>query len=212
MMKNLRSGVCIPVLSAIALSACTLFDSAPVRHYALTPFSAAEASSAQPSTGPIFAVAPVRIPQYLSQRWIVTKTGETEINLAENDQWAAPLADDIGSVLSENLTAMIPSDRVVQLPVSASVPIDYEIRVEIVSFERQPDGSVDLVARWTVFADGGRRLVRMDRSAFRMDDVANDYPSITRAMSSLIAELSRDIAATVQRLPATAGRRNAHPT
>lgn len=78
------------------------------------------------------------------------------------------------------------------------------IRVEIVSFERQPDGGVDLVARWTVFGDGGRRLLKMDRSAFRTDDVANDYPSITRAMSSLIAELSHDIATTLQRLPATA--------
>lgn len=204
MIRNVCSGVCISMLSGIALSACTLFESAPVKHYALTPFSAVEVSSAKPMTGPIFAVAPVRIPQYLSQRWIVTKTGETEINLAENDQWAAPLADDIGSVLSENLTAMIPSDRVVQLPVPAFVPMDYEIRVEIVSFERQPDGSVDLVARWTVFGDGGRRLVKMDRSAFRRVDVANDYPSITRAMSSLIAELSREIATTLQRLPATA--------
>jgi uncharacterized protein len=204
-MKNLSWQICVFLLSAIALSACALFESAPVRYYSLSPAPAAEVASA-PGAGPIFAVAPVRIPQYLSQRWIVTKTGKTEINLAENDQWGAPLADDVGSVLSENLTGMIPSDRVVQLPVSASVPIDYEIRVEIVSFERQPDGSLDLIARWTVFGDGGRRLVTMNRSAFRTADVPNDYPSITRAMSSLVAELSRDIATTLQRLPATAAR------
>lgn len=202
-MKDLYSRVCVSVLSAIALSACSLFESAPVRYYALSAVPAGPITSS-PQGGPVFAVASVRVPQYLSHKWIVTRTNDTEISLAKDDQWGAPLADEISSALTENLTAMIPSNRVVQLPVPASVPINYEIRVEIVSFERQPDGGVDLVARWTVFGDGGRRLVKMDRSAFRTDDVANDYPSITRAMSSLIAELSRDIAMTLQRLPATA--------
>jgi uncharacterized protein len=194
---------CILVLSAIALSGCTLFESAPVRYYVLSAAPPVGATSS-PSAGPIFAVAPVRIPQYLSQRWIVTKMGETEIKLAENDQWGAPLADDIGSVLSQNLTVMIPSDRIVQLPVSAAVPVSYEIRVEIVSFERQPDGTVNLVARWTVVGDGGRRLLTMNRCAFSTSDVSNDYPSITRAMSALLADLSRQIASSVQRLPTTA--------
>jgi uncharacterized lipoprotein YmbA len=124
--------------------------------------------------------------------------------ISRNDQWSSPLSDDIASVLSENLLAMIPSDRAVQLPVSAAVPVDYEVRVEIAGFERQPDGSVVLVARWTVFGDGGRRLVTMTRSGLRADDVPNDYPAITKAMSALLAELSREIASTLQRLPATA--------
>jgi uncharacterized lipoprotein YmbA len=210
-MTNPSRSVCAFILSAITFSGCTLFESAPVRYYALSA-APADSSTSSPRGGPAFAIASVRIPQYLSHKWIVTRNGETEISLAADDQWAAPLADDIGRVLSENLTAMIPSDRVVQLPLSAAVPIDYEIRVEIISFERQADGTVDLVARWTVFGDGGRRLVTMNRSAFRTTDVPNDYPSITRAMSSLIAELSREIAATMQRLPATAARRNANPT
>ena len=112
----------------------------------------------------------------------------------------APLADDIGRVLSENLT-MIPSDRVVQLPLSAAVPIDYEIRVDHQP-EQQADGTRRPCARWSVFGDGGRRLVTTNRSAFRTTSVSNDYPSITRAMSALLAELSREIASSVQRLPA----------
>ena len=199
------------VLSAITLSGCTLFESAPVRYYALSA-APGDSSAPWPRGGPTFALGSVRIPQYLSHKWIVTRNGETEISLAADDQWAAPLADDIGRVLSENLTAMIPSDRVVQLPLSSAIPVDYEIRVEIVSFEQQPDGSVDLVARWTVFGDGGRRLVAMNRSAFRTTDVSNDYPSITRAMSALLVELSHEIASSVHRLPPTAARRGGNPT
>jgi uncharacterized protein len=197
------AAVCGLILGAATLSACaSLFESPPVNYYVLSAVPADRAATPL-GVGPIFAVAPVRVPQYLGPRWIVSRTGENEIDLAENDQWGSPLSDDIASVLSENLSAMIPSDRVVQLPVSPSVPVDYEVRVEIVGFERQPDGSVVLVARWMVLGDGGRRLVAMSRSGFRTDDVPNDYPSITKAMSSLLAALSREIAPTLQRLPAT---------
>ncbi|MGE5442399.1 MAG: membrane integrity-associated transporter subunit PqiC [Bacteroidota bacterium] len=193
------------VLGCGMLSGCAaLFgQSAPINYYLLNLVTVASPPKSG-GGGPIFAVAPVRVPQYLSQRGLVTKTGENEIDVALDDQWGGALADNIAAVLSENISLMIPSDRVVELPVSAAVEVDYEVRVEVVGFERQPDGSVVLTARWTVFGDGGRRLVAMTRSGFRAVDVVNDYPSITRAMSSLLAELSREIATTLQRLPATA--------
>jgi hypothetical protein len=50
-----------------------------------------------------------------------------------------------------------------------------------------------------VFGEGGRRLDH-EPSGFRAIDVPNDYPSITKAMSSLLAELSREIVSTLQRL------------
>jgi uncharacterized protein len=193
------------VLGCGMLSGCAALlggQSAPINYYLLSPVTVASPPKSD-GGGPIFAVAPVRVPQYLNQSGLVTKTSENEIDVALDDQWVGPLADNIAAVLSENISLMIPSDRVVQLPVSASVPVDYEVRLEIVGFERQPDGSVLLVARWTVFGDGGRRLVAMSRSDFRAVDVANDYPAITRAMSSLLAALSREIASTLQRLPAT---------
>jgi uncharacterized lipoprotein YmbA len=197
------AAVCQLILGAATLSACaSLFESAPVNYYVLSAVPA-DRGATPLGVGPVFAVAPVRVPQYLGQRWIVSRTGENEIDLAENDQWGSLLSENIASVLGENLSAMIPSDRVVQLPVSPSVPVDYEVHVEIVGFERQPDGSVVLVARWMVFSDGSRRLVAMSRSGFRTDDVPNDYPSITKAMSSLLTALSREIASTLQQLPAT---------
>jgi uncharacterized protein len=194
------------VLGCGMLSGCAaLFggQSAPINYYLLSPATVASPPRSA-GGGPVFAVAPVRVPQYLNQRGLVTKTSENEIAVAPDDQWGGPLADNIAAVLSENISLMIPSDRVVELPVSAAVEVDYEIRVEVVGFERQPDGSVVLTARWTVFGDGGRRLVAMTRSGFGAVDVANDYPSITKAMSSLLAELSREIATTLQRRPATA--------
>lgn len=192
----LRTGAV--ALLAVLLSGCSgLFDQEPLQFYTLTPAPAPMAPKLA-SGGPIFAVAPVRVPQYLSQRSIVTRNAPTELELAESDVWAGPLSDTIGSVLSENISTMIPSDRVVELPVSAAVPVDYEVRVEIVGFERQPDGTVDLIARWTVFGDRGTQLIAMERSSYRTGEVADDFASITLAMSALLAELSRDIATALR--------------
>jgi uncharacterized lipoprotein YmbA len=52
------------------------------------------------------------VPQYLNQSGLVTKTSENEIDVALDDQWVGPLADNIAAVLSENISLMIPSDRV----------------------------------------------------------------------------------------------------
>ena len=96
MMAKVCPKICVLMLSAIALSACTLFESAPVKYYALSPVPAGPITSS-PQGGPVFAVASVRVPQYLSHKWIVTRTNDTEISLAKDDQWGAPLADEISS-------------------------------------------------------------------------------------------------------------------
>lgn len=191
-------------LAPALLGGCTgLFgDQKPLQFYTLSAKSemdgTAASSTGHATGGPIFAVAAVRVPQYLSQRSIVVRTSPTGLDLAETDVWAAPLSDTISSVLSENISTMIPSDRVVELPVSAAVPVDYELRVEIVRFERQPDDAVDLVARWSVFSEGGDRLIAVERSSYRAADVSDDFRSITLAMSVLLAELSQDIANTLR--------------
>jgi uncharacterized protein len=197
-----RSGpIAAFVLGMALLSGCAaLFtsDAPPPNYYVLSPIDAAAPASVR---GPVLAVAPVQVPQYLSQKSIVTRTGANEVVLAPNDLWAGPLGDNITSVLAENLSSIVPSNRVVVLPVSAAVPVDYEVRVEIVSFERSAEGNVDLIARWMVFADGGRRLTAIEKSALRIGAVASDYPAITAAMSRLLAELSRDIATTLGDAP-----------
>ncbi len=192
-------------LVPLLLGGCSgLFgEQPPLEFYTLSSTSGLEGRSVlsgprTASSGPIFAVAAVRVPQYLSQRSIVVRSSPTQLDLADNDVWAAPLSDTISSVLSENISTMIPSDRVVELPVSAAVPVDYELRVEIVRFERQSDGGVDLVARWSVFSEGGERLIAVERSSYRVPEVSGDYRSITVAMSALLGELSRDIAGTLR--------------
>lgn len=145
--------------------------------------------------GPFIGVVPVRLPEYLNHNVIVTRETDNELALAKFNEWAAPLSANVTSVLTENLSTLIPTDRIATIP--SNVATDRDVSVEIVNFERNAEGDVVLVARWTVIGDSGRRLLAMRRSGFRAEDVPMDYGAIAAAMSGLLGELSRDIAAEI---------------
>lgn len=168
----------------------------PIDYYVLTPISAMGAPAVV--GGPIYAIGPIALPQYLGQNAIAIRPEENEIAFASDKQWAEPLSNTIASVLAENLAVMLPSDRVVVLPVGPAVPVDYQISLDVVRFERQPDGRVRLLARWSVFGEGGRRLLGMYHSDQSAPQESGDYPAIATAMSGLLANLAQDIAVALR--------------
>ena len=114
---------------------------------------------ALPSVGNrIIAVQTVRLPDYLNQNGIVTRTEANAINVARDSQWAGALDDNITNVIVADLSRLLGSTKVVAYPVSAALPVDRVVQVDISQFEQAPDGTVTLAAQWTIFADGGRTL------------------------------------------------------
>ncbi|HSO43357.1 MAG TPA: PqiC family protein [Rhodospirillales bacterium] len=166
----------------------------PTNFFVLTALPQAQAP-APARDGPFIGVVPVRLPEYLNHNVIVTRENNNELALAKFNEWAAPLSANITSVLTENLSMLIPTDRIATLP--ANVATDREVSVEIINFERDAKGDVVLLARWTIIGDSGRRLLAMRRSGFRAEDVPMDYGAIAAAMRHLLGELSRDIAAEI---------------
>ena len=187
------------LIVALSLSAaCTnpfTAERVPTNFFVLTPLPQVEAA-APGRDGPFIGVVPVRLPEYLNHNVIVTRETDNELALAKFNEWAAPLSANITSVLTENLSTLIPTDRIATIP--TAVATDKDVAVEIVNFERNAEGDVVLLARWTIIGDGGRRLLAMRRSGFRAEDVPMDYGAIAAAMSRLLGELSRDIAAEIK--------------
>lgn len=195
------------LLALAGVSACApLIEnrSTPLNFYVLTP-AAADAGLAAAGGGPFYVVAPPRLPDYLQQSWLVTRIGANELALAESDRWASPLADNTAAVLAENLSRLLGSDQVILQPVPAGVPIDYEIRLDLVRFERQPDGRVALVGRWSVFRQGGTSLALRSVN-LQATEPAGTPSEIAASMSALLAELAADIAGTLRTLPQSTNR------
>ena len=145
-------------------------------------------------------VGPVAVPPYLDRPQIVTRTSRAKLALADLDQWAAPLADTIARVLAEDLSLLIPTDRVVLHPWPRTIDPDYQVTVEVLQFDRGPGNQVILAARWSLLdRDGKERVLRTSRLSQTAGGA--DYEATVTAMGRALEALARDMAAT---LPTTA--------
>jgi uncharacterized protein len=205
-MPAVKIGAAVLLGVGLLLAGCTEATE-PARHYVI---DAAEQRGTvrQVSTqeGPIVAVAQVTMPEYLNQNGIVMRNSRNEITRAESHQWAGPLSEEITRALAENLSAMLPTDRMTLSAGRRSIPVDYTVEVEVVQFEREAgSNTVDLVARWTVFRGDESGVVTMRRSRYTKAATGPEYRDTVAAMSDALASLSDEIATTIAQ--ARSGRR-----
>src|SRR5262249_52204551 len=114
--------------------------------------------------------------------------------------WAAPLPDTIARVLAENLSLLLPTERVVLYPWPRNMDPDSQVTVEVLQFDRGPGGEVVLAARWSLLdRDGKERVLRTSRLSQTAGGA--DYEATVTAMGRALEALARDMAAT---LPTTA--------
>jgi Uncharacterized protein conserved in bacteria len=186
------------IVLCAALAGCgSLFGpSAPIQYFTLTPTATADASL--PSFGNrIVAVQTARLPEYLNQNGIVTRTETNALSVSRDNQWAGSLDSNVTNVIVTDLARILGSTKVVAFPVSAALPVDRVVHVDVSRFEQEPSGSVTLSAQWTIFGDGGRTYLDTDSGSYTVAGVDRSYAAITAAMSRLLGSLSLDIAQTL---------------
>jgi len=195
--------------------------SAPVHYYVLSSVSAPQAGQQGAPAKYIIGVGipPVQVPEYLEGRMIVTRTTPNTVDLAELHNWAAPLSEHVTAVLADNLSTLIPTDGVLRLPLDRAIPIDYEVRVRLETFERDDDGNVKLLARWAVFDEKTGEAAAVKTSRYqapvavtgpgaagaekRSARLTEEYEAIVAAMSRVLGDLSQEIAAEIRTAAST---------
>ena len=140
------------------------------------------------------------LPEQLDRPEIVTRSGANMLQLAEFDQWAAPLRDSFPRVLAEDLAILIPADRVVLFPWSREALVDFEVTVDVVRFEGSLGGDSTLVADWTIAKRGAKSAPAAGRSS-HTEPAGGSYADLVSAQSRLIAALGRDLAKALKALP-----------
>ena len=182
------------VLSAV-LTGCG--QSERSRLYTLSDLSESETivSSSAPLT---VGVGPVTLPQYLDRPQIVVRQSANRLELAEFDRWAESLTDTVPRILTENLGALLGSDRVYRHPSSQRRRADLTVRVALSRFEGTAAGSALLVARWEILAGDSAEPLASGRTVERRDGAAaGDYEAMAAQLSDLLMELSKVIAENV---------------
>ena len=193
-----RSRLAIALATSTLVAGCgsLMGESPPINYYTLTPTSSGDDTRAFADSH-IIAVQTVRLPEYLNQKGIVTRTEAHELDVAANSQWAGALDDDITKVIVADLSKLLGTTRIVAYPVSAALPVDRVVQVDISRFGAEPGGNVQLSAQWIIFGDGGRSYVQVDGGTYSASASNGDYRSIAAAMSRALGDLSGDIATSL---------------
>lgn len=172
------------------------------RYYVLDAVSGEPtADSAAAQVGPVIGVSPIDLPEYLNQPGITIRGPANEVVRAEYDQWGGPLTSEVTRVVGENLSRMLPSDRVTIASSSRTIPFDFIVGIEVSAFERDQAGAVQLIARWAIFRDADQSVVTMRTSRITRTGVGTDYNAIVTAMSGALADLCREIASEIAAQP-----------
>lgn len=135
------------------------FSTSPTRFYVLPPLTDTASPPAAVERDVTIGVGPVTMHPYLDRRQIVTRASQAKLTLAEFDQWAAPLQDNVAHVLAENLSLLIPTERIWTAPWPRTAAVDYQVLVEVTRFDGTTGGEVVLAARWSLVAADGKELL-----------------------------------------------------
>jgi uncharacterized lipoprotein YmbA len=136
----------------------------------------------------------------LNRNEIVLNLDNTIFQLAEFNQWAEPLDENLTRVLEENLTNLLQGDSIeVFLTSESSIPLDYRLEVDVLRLDGNLGGQVVLVAQWALLETEEDELILMRRS--RYQELAADVTvkELVLAKSRMVKNLSRDMAAAIKK-------------
>lgn len=194
MMKKLIPTLVLCMLILIAGCAAS---SPPTHFYMLNsvapPLAAARANYAV-SVGPVF------VPALIDRQQIVTCTGPNQVFIDEYERWAAPLKDNIGRVVAQDLVSLLGTGNVTIFPESSAANAAYRAAIDIMRFDGEFGKSATLDAYWTVSSAGGQ--TQRGRTQLTEPAQGSGYPVLVAAQSRALGKLSADIAGAIKAMEA----------
>jgi uncharacterized lipoprotein YmbA len=192
--RCINSGILTMLFISAAVVGCG--TSRPTSFYLLSSLPGKEApAKATGSKGCLtLGIGPIKLPDYLDRPQIVTQTGANELQVAEFDQWAEPLEKTFSRVLEENLSRLLCLEQIISFPQAGTAEVDYQVSVNVTRFLGMPDGTVALVAQWSVLEGRDGKLLVRKRSSIRRPLQGQGYAALAGAESQALGDLSREIA------------------
>ncbi len=187
----------ILALAAIFLGGCR---SQSPRFYTLSSIPEDQVVSTRPSPArnAVIGIGPVKLADYLDQSMLITRTSGNQAVKAQFDRWVGSFKDNFINVLADNIGTLLSTDRIYLYPWRLSVPIDYQVSVDVIRCDGRLGDAAWLEARWSVFQGPEKKLLKMHRSNLREPVTGPDYPALVAAQSRALAKLSQEIAAAIQ--------------
>jgi len=195
---------CALLLVSLSLAGCGNFSAKPdpSRFFTLTAIAQPVSTPAKDSGnlgGVSLGIGPIGLPGYLDREEIVTRVSPNRIDFSEYDRWAEPLDVSFTRVLAQNLSILLRTDRLVFYPWEPNRRPNYQVTVQVVRFESNHRGEVQLSARWEIFdiSNINRIPLRAGESGITRQPTAQSTDASVAALSEALGDLSREIANAV---------------
>jgi uncharacterized lipoprotein YmbA len=189
--------LCLHLFLASAVSSC--HTSAPSRLYSLE--SIEESDGAMPGSFHI-VLGPWQLPEYLNRPQIVTRTSSAELEAAGFHRWAEPIDDGFGRVLAMNLSTLLQSSSVYEMPSDRHNPEGDFVSGRIYRFDVDDTGAAVLDLIWAVHDKDRQLLHGPVRSVYEEQSTSpSDHDAGVQALSRTVGSFSREIAEVVSTLP-----------
>jgi uncharacterized lipoprotein YmbA len=200
------------------------------RFYFLTPLVQQGDDDAGKHAPLAVGLADIHFPPYLERPELATRVAANELLFSHIARWAEPLAPGFTQVLAVDLNALLGAGAVVRSPWYSTQGLDCILAIEVDHFEPDTSGDTSsasgvprdavLVARWTIRDPLGKKVLLSGTSLHRrpLVEASPESPPaphqphaavVVAALSRLIEDFSREMAATLRRAvaaPPLAGR------
>lgn len=190
--STVMSGVCL----VLVLSGCVSVPNSPTpRFYLLESADKNQLSKKINIASDVFiGIGPVKIPGYQDRPQIVTQGKEKTLKFAQFDRWGESLDLGLARLIAEDLAVMLPGAKFTLYPWNSSIPVKYQVVVEIVQLDSELDKDLFLAAQWLVIDAENSKTMIIKRSEFLQPIIPRDYSGLAKALSIVCASISGEIA------------------
>lgn len=172
------------------------------QYFILAPAGGATAGVSSASTAQLaLGVGPIKFPEYLKRPGVVTRTSSDRLAVSDDRRWGEPLDQNFESVLCQNLSRMLGTNKIITYPWYADTHIDYQVEVWVTHFEAVENGQSEMAAVWTI-KDGNNGRVLASSETTTSAPVQGDDTAGSAALSHDLGEMSRQIADRIMQLNA----------
>ena len=181
-------------LIMLCLSALLTACASTATHFYTLETQGRTAIVTQTGVKPVIGIGPLSLPALLDRRGIVTRTENNSVHIAEFDQWAAPLANNVIAVLSKNVATLQPNAIVRVYPWSVYGDVDYRVIIDISRFDARLGKSVNLEASWAIMEEKNHKIVRNGQTTLEQPLSETSYSSAAQGLSKLLGDFGQQLA------------------
>ena len=193
---------------AFALGGCIAMSNSPTpRFYAVPAIDESYAGEKfNIPSSIIIGIGPVKVPEYQNRPQIVTQDTNNLITFAQFDRWAEPLDLALLSLISANLSAILPGATLAASPWNLDIPVKYQVIMDVVRLESRLDNDLSFSVQWSVIDLENKKMVLTKKSEFSKPIEPHNYSGLAKTLSKECASLSGEIAKTLSLLMAQPGK------